>query len=72
MYNLYDEIYDTDAYISGIIILNMSNNYRVLWKNGYVGVIQESDKTIEKTGRNFRDKIDELLDLLYEKEWYTK
>ena len=68
MYNLYDEIYDNDADIAGIVILVMDSSYRVLWKNGYVGVIQKSDTSIEKTGRNFEDKINELLDLLYEKK----
>lgn len=52
MFGLFDEVYDKDANIKGIIVSIVGKTYIVVWKNDVVGRVNMDDKAVEGTGRN--------------------
>ena len=51
-YNIFDIVWDSDAYISGIIIgTTAEGGYRVLWNNEAEGVIDGEQEEIQVVGR---------------------
>ena len=49
---LYDIIYDKDAYISGLVIGKLNDEFLVLWDNDVVGRVLEEYEEIEVVGHS--------------------
>ena len=58
---LYDEVYDEDAYIKGVIIQEPDEReacYFVLWANGVLGRVDGDDRSISPTGRSLAEDFE--------------
>ncbi len=56
MFELFDEVYDSEAYIFGVILAKKDNNYNVFWKNGVMGQFNSTmSPEVTPTGRNLGD-----------------
>ncbi len=52
---IFDRIYDKDAYIEGVIINKKGDDYKVLWNNGVYGNVREEYEEIKVVGHiNFK------------------